>query len=413
MVKTYWYVIALFFSIAILYAPLIQSGWFQAEDFTYLTTKTSDIGDLGVGNKLVSGMNGSGVFRPLETVYVSFLNLLFNDNATGFHLFSVILHWFNCCFLSFLSIKLIKNPLPGFILAVCPIGTEAIAYYSASAGLLSAMTILVGGILITNTPNRKNVIALAIVFISGLCLKEDAIMLIPLLFVIVAIDKIKHTEKNVSWLLFQQYTSYGMALVLIFIVYAIIRHVYIDSIILYPEKGTIFSFNHFIRTQIIGFQYLGHWLSLFALALVISIVVFCQQSKKQLWLVLVGLSFWILSLSIHNLYVFNNWQVTYFAHGRLFYLGLIGITLAIGIIYEQYSYNLRLILIGGLVCWSTIKIQAEITDWVYAQNICRQQVQLLIEGKNPQLIDNIKAKWINRGYNTPEKIIKYAENLIN
>ncbi len=149
----------------------------------YLRTNVSFVNDLRG--------SGESYYRPLYWASLALDNKLWGTNPVGFHLTSVALFWIDGC-LFFTLLRKLRVPLA---VAVCtvllwealPINSEAVAWISARAYLLTAFFVLLSALLAQRFLEKRGALAFTGYALSAICAllsHEAGIFVIPLTMIV-------------------------------------------------------------------------------------------------------------------------------------------------------------------------------------------------------------------------------------
>lgn len=427
ILKRYWWIVVIIAMVAWFYYPLVVDGWFQAEDFFLLTkAELSDVKTFGYSNSGLfadTTFNGANAkcFRPAESIEISLMNWLFGDKAWGWHLVNVLTHLGICILIGFICLKLTGSWIGGVLFALCPMIIEPVCYNTAGHNaLFSALSVFLGLWMVLK---HKHWILVALVFITGLCFKEDAVMLLPGMVMVIAFGEKKYISR---------YLEQFLLLIVVFAGYLAIRTYAIGQLECLPDKGSIFAFDNIWKTQWIGLMYIWHWLYFFP---IIAIAICGRHCWKY---VVVGYLFFMIGIAMHHLCVFSDWHVARYAHGRLLYIEAFGIVFALSALWSKMGVISRAVVFGLIILVSSVQLygyndmkiveyedgrvdivstvpkeyqvflsMTGVEKWVIAQNICKMQVWALEHGYNANYIPDYMGAWVNRGNGTTDRIIDY------
>jgi len=129
-------------------------------------------------------------------------------------------------------------------------------------------------------------------------------------------------------------------------------------------------------------------------------------------IILIGLVIWFSCVCLNDISAFTTWHWSNFLHGRLFYIGIIGIALIVGKILSLYPYKQwHLLFLIAYIGLMSVAFRARIEAWHIAQTYCRIQVEQMNNGQPLYPYrDNINGAWTNRRQKTFEQMLKIFKN---
>ena len=134
---TVFFILFIIVITAIVYGTSLQNKWTNWDDEGYV-----------LENPLVKAINPSSIFseyvmgnyHPITVLIQAIEYHFFAENATGFHVVSLLLHLINALLVFYFVLKLTKQSLPAFIcallFAIHPIHVESVSWVSAQKDLL-------------------------------------------------------------------------------------------------------------------------------------------------------------------------------------------------------------------------------------------------------------------------------------
>jgi|GEM_PF-3020290 len=179
----------------VIYIPILANG-FTFDDFQTVINNECIDGTLSLSEALsrdvwcMTGDKSTGSWRPLTVLLLRTTYNFFPDQASAFHLISLLLYLLLVALAISLSYKLTYNlnitVFSALLFAAHPVHTEAVASISAISDLLSAVfvfssLIIYAGLLRNPEEWRRRWVAIPLLFV-GLLAKENAATAFGLIF---------------------------------------------------------------------------------------------------------------------------------------------------------------------------------------------------------------------------------------
>lgn len=376
--QIFWYILIVLLGFTCYFNSL--SGKFIWDDF-YLIVSNPIIKNISNIGKIFATelLPNSNYYRPIQTLTYLFDYHIYNLNFWGYHLTSLIIHIVNSLIVFLLIKKITANHITAVITSlffVCaPIHSEAVAYISGRADLLSAFFVLLSFLFYT----KQKIVAALILFILALFSREGTLVL-PCIFIVydfLAMDRKARCNNR-------KYYTYFF---LIILAYALLRmtvlnlpqkNIFLNTRICFNIgfiarlatfiKGIItylgiivYSINfHLDRAFLVASNFYNFYTIIFlSITLFISLVI--KKIKSGGWLIIFGISWFLIFLFPQSNFIF---PLTIAEH--FLYLPSLGFFLVLAVIIEKLWHKRKqlvtVLLILGIFYYSFITISYNI-NW--------------------------------------------------
>ncbi|MCB9231540.1 MAG: tetratricopeptide repeat protein [Bacteroidia bacterium] len=201
-----WLAALLLLSLLCLY-PTLQNDWVNWDDDEYVLQNRliRDLSPAGLVH-IFATPEKVGLYHPLTLLSLAIDHQIWGNNAFGFHLTNLLLHFLNLILVFFLAKKLLKSPFAAFLLALLfaihPMHLESVAWISARKDLLSGVFFW-GGLLffIQYLENFKlKTLGLCLLFFVLALLSKALVFTFPVILLLFDF----RVKRRFSWKLWQE-----------------------------------------------------------------------------------------------------------------------------------------------------------------------------------------------------------------
>ena len=218
----------LFVAVLISYINIFPNE-FVLDDIGFIVENihTKDIENI---HKFFGEPSIGNLYRPLRSVFYIVTYQIWNLNVFGYHLNSLILHFFVTIILFFITLKITKNSTFSFVVAlffaVHPIHTVRVTSMTAAFDIYGILFMLLSFYFYILASNKKHYYFLSILFyVLALFSSEEAITLI-LILLLYDISFNYKINFNMFKLLFKKYLPY----IIVSIFYLIVRFAVLQQV---------------------------------------------------------------------------------------------------------------------------------------------------------------------------------------
>ena len=303
---------------------------------------------------------GGYYYKPLMVTFFSSIYSVFNNSASAFHFFQIILCTINACIL-FLVLKRFFNKSLAFVLSIIflvhPINSEAALYISAAQEVLFFFFGIISLWILQNYKSQKALIFSGVFLLCSLLSKETGILFIfvSLLYLLIYNRK-----------LFYPFLGYSISVLAIYIVLRIHaigvfaysalnvpigklttlnRFLNIPEIFLFYLKTFLFPLNlassyqwvyrqidvsHFLLPLIMDFTFL-------VVVCFIAVILYKKFARKYLTLYIFFSVWFLLGILFHS----QIFPLDQTVAERWFYFPIVGLLGMIGVLLEVFHVNLK------------------------------------------------------------------------
>jgi len=325
-------------------------------------------------------------YRPMFGIYISFLYMLFGQQAFFYHLFQMLIHIANACMVFLLFKKSLKAStalILSLIFLVHPINVETVSFISDSLNVLFLFFGLLA-LLISQQEKQthKTLWAIGILLFLSLITRETGVLFIPIILLSQYLFRRQHvapifiaTLSPLAVYFFIRFSNnvffHTNEVIPIMRLTLIERLENIPQIIFYYLKTFLYP------SQLVVNQHwtipsvdLIHFYFPLTVVLILSTLIFYlgkklqAMEKKKFSVFLFFVSWFVIGMALH-LQIF---PLDMTVADRWFYLPLIGLLGIVGLAIEQIHFNKKaklLLFVAGIVIIEALGIRtiARNADW--------------------------------------------------
>ncbi len=325
----------------------------------------------------------NGYYRPLTAFYYSIMIFLFGQQTFFFHMIQLIIHIVNTLLLFFILKKFLQKQiafLSSLIFLIHPLLVEAVVYIAAADDVgsffcgISALYLVIHSKL-----SKKTYVAIFFLFLSGLLIKESAIVFLILSAFYVFLlrkDKLRNVLipiiSSIAAYIFLRIDFVGLShqstpITPIAAVHLPQRLLSIPAIFFYYLSNVFFPWKLAIDQQWIVTSptiYDFYFLLLFLLMFVAFLVLFSLRirTKNLQYMYMFFLCWFLIGIGIHLQLIPLDMTVA----DRWFYIPFAGFLGVVGVGMQYCLKNKKILYIGMsiIICFLAIRTMIRNTNWV-------------------------------------------------
>jgi tetratricopeptide (TPR) repeat protein len=183
--KTKWILAGILIICMLAYIPIFNNGFTNWDDLGQLV-QNEDVHELSLSNtvKIFSSFY-IGMYQPFTTLVYGFIYSIFGENATAFHVFSLMVHLLNVMLVFILIRRFSRNDtvalMTSALFALSPMQVESVAWVSALSNLLFTAFYLLAVISYLRYVRRQKLryLVYTLIFFSFSLLSKPAAVTLP------------------------------------------------------------------------------------------------------------------------------------------------------------------------------------------------------------------------------------------